>query len=148
VTSPSFLLPTGAVSQPFFTPTISLLPLGTPTGALCNNSTFVADIGVQDGAILKPGQRFAKGWLIQNTGICDWLPGYTLVRTGGNTDFSAPPFIIHSLKDVVPAGVIAEISLNMTAPKTPGTYEAFYQMYSNLNVPFGTGMSIRIEVRK
>ena len=148
VTPPIITLPPGGTNQPFFTPTISILPLGTPTGALCNNSAFVADIGVQDGAILKPGQQFAKGWLIQNTGFCDWLPGYSLVRTGGNTDFSAPPFIIHSLQDVVPAGVIAEISLHMTAPKTPGTYEAFYQMYSNLNVPFGTGMSIRIEVRK
>jgi hypothetical protein len=148
VAPPIFTIPTGGVNQPFFTPTISLLPLGTPTSALCNNSAYVTMIGVQDGAVLKPGQKFATGWLIQNTGICDWLPGYTLVRTGGNTDFSAPPFTIQSLQDVVPAGVIAEISLRMTAPKMPGTYEAFYQMYSNLNVPFGTGMSIRIEVKK
>jgi hypothetical protein len=145
---PVLTLPPGGTNQPIFTPTISLLPLGTPTGALCNNSAYVTMVGVQDGAILKPGQQFVTGWLIQNTGFCDWLPGYSLVRTGGNTDFSASPFSIRSPQDVVPAGAIAEISLHMTAPKTPGTYEAFYQMYSNLNVPFGTGMSIRIEVRK
>jgi len=145
---PVLTLPPGGTNQPIFTPTIALLPVGTPTGALCNDSAYVTMIGVQDGTVLKPGQQFSTGWLIQNTGFCDWLPGYGLVRTGGNTDFSASPFSIRSLQDVVPAGAIAEISMRMTAPKTPGTYEAWYQMYSNLNVPFGTGMSIRIEVRK
>lgn len=149
VTAPVFTPPVAGTQSAFFTPTLALLPSqATPTGVLCNNSIWVADIGVQDGAVLKPSQSFAKGWLVQNTGFCDWGVGYTLVQTGGNTNFSATPFAIRYPRDTVPAGAIAEISLNMTAPKQPGLYEAHYQMFSNLSVPFGTGLSISIEVKK
>ena len=147
--TPPVFTPQPVINLSTATATLSILPvLGTPTGALCNNSAFVRDIGIPDGTVLKPGQHFDKGWLIQNTGTCNWVAGYTLVQTGGNTNFSAATFIIHYPKDFVMAGAVAEISLSMTAPKQPGTYEAWYQMYSNLNVPFGTGMSVRIEVRK
>jgi len=136
-------------TQSAISPTLSLFPpLATRTGALCNNSAFVTDVGVPDNSILKPGQPFEKGWLVQNTGTCDWGVGYSLVRVGGNTTFDAPPYVINSLKDIVFVGQIAEITLRMVAPKTPGKYEAHYQMYSNLNMPFGTGLNIYIEVRK
>jgi len=46
------------------------------------------------------------------------------------------------------AGTIVEISLNLIAPRAPGMYEARYQMYTNLDLPFGTGMTVAIEVRK
>ena len=138
-------------NQPFTltTPTISLLPLqGTPTGALCNNSAYIRDVGTPDGTILKPNQQFAKGWLIQNTGTCNWLVGYRLVRVGGNTEFGGNTYAIHYPSDVVLAGEIVEISINLVTPRVPGMYEARYQMYTNLDVPFGTGMTVAIEVRK
>jgi hypothetical protein len=129
-------------------PTIALLPQATATGALCNNSAYVADVGVKDGTVLKPGQGFDKGWLLQNTGICDWTLGYYLKWIHGNTDFEAPLYVFRTLNSIVIPGQIAEVSLRMTAPKTPGKYEAFYQLYSNLDVPFGTGVSVSIEVKK
>lgn len=147
-TLPIFTLPAGT-NQTFFTPTLSLLPLqGTPTGALCDNSAYVMDVGTPDGTILKPGEKFAKGWLIQNTGTCNWGVGYHLVRVGGNTDFGGDTFIIRSTGGIVLAGAIAEISVNLIAPKMPGTYEARYQMYTNRDIPFGTGMTVTIQVRK
>jgi hypothetical protein len=131
------------------TPTLSLLPAaGTPTGVLCNNSIFIRDVGIRDGAILKPGQNFEKGWVVQNTGVCTWGAGYTLVQTGGNTDFNAATFTIRDPLDFVEPGEWFEISLKMTAPRTPNMYEAHYQMYSDQGIPFGTGMTIRIEVRR
>jgi hypothetical protein len=150
-TLPIFTLPAGTVQQPLpiYTVTFSFLPLqGTPTGALCDNSAYVRDIGTADGTILKPGQKFAKGWLIQNTGTCNWGVGYHLVRVGGNTDFGGDMFVIRSSDHIVLAGTIAEISINLIAPKTPGTYEARYQMYTNLDIPFGTGMTVAVQVRK
>ena len=128
--------------------TLSLLPQATVTGGLCNNSAYVADVGMPDGSVLKPGQAFVKGWLIMNTGTCNWIAGYSLQRVGGNTNFDAPIFTIQLLKDFVIPGQITEISLHMTAPKTPGKYEARYQMYSDLIVPFGTGLTVSIEVKK
>jgi hypothetical protein len=152
-TPPLFTLPAGGSGQPFTlpTPSFSLLPLpvqGTPTGALCDNSAYIRDIGTADGTVLKPGQAFAKGWLIQNTGTCNWGVGYHLVRVGGNTDFGGDTFAIRLTSDIVLAGTITEISVNLIAPKTPGIYEARYQMYTHLDIPFGTGMTVAIEVRK
>ena len=145
-TSPIFTLPAGTFQ---LTPTFSILPVqATPTGPLCDNSVYIRDIGTPDGTILKPGAAFAKGWLIQNTGTCNWKIGYHLVRVGGNTDFGGAAFVIRSASDVVLSGAIAEISLNLIAPKTPGAYEARYQMYTNLDMPFGTGMTVAVEVRK
>lgn len=146
-----FTQPAGGTNQPLpiFTPTFSVLPLpGTPTQQLCNDSAYVRDVGTPDGTVLKPSQPFAKGWLIQNTGTCNWAVGYHLVRVGGNTDFGGDFYAIRFPSDVVLAGTIVEISLNLVAPKQPGTYEARYQMYSNLDIPFGTGMTVAVEVRK
>jgi len=130
------------------TPTLFLPPLPTPTGPLCNDSVYIRDVGTKDGTVLKPGQAFAKGWLIQNTGVCKWTAGYRLVRVGGNTDFGGATFVIRYPNQEVAPGAIAEISLNLVAPKQPGTYEGRYQMYTDLNVPFGTGMTVAVEVRK
>jgi hypothetical protein len=150
-TLPLFTLPAGATGQPFvnITPTFSILPVqATPTGPLCDNSAYVRDVGTPDGTILKPGQPFAKGWHIQNTGTCAWKVGYHLVQVGGNTNFGGGGFAIRSPSDVVLPGVIVEISLNLVAPKQPGKYEARYQMYNDRDVPFGTGMTVAVEVQK
>jgi Ig-like domain from next to BRCA1 gene len=149
-TLPIFTFPAGGnTPSSILTPTFSLLPLqGSPTGALCDNSAYVTDVGTVDGTILKPGQQFAKGWLIQNTGTCNWKVGYHLVQVGGNTNFGGDTFAIHFPSEIVLAGTIVEISLNLVAPKQPGTYEARYQMYTNLDIPFGTGMTVAVEVRK
>ena len=150
-TLPLVTLPSGGTNQPFSLtpPTLSLLPLqGTPTGALCDNSAYIRDVGTPDGTILKPNQQFAKGWLIQNTGTCNWVGGYHLVRVGGNTDFGGDTFVIRLPSEVVLAGTIVEVSINLVAPKTPGTYEARYQMYNDRDIPFGTGMTVAVEVRK
>jgi len=150
-TLPLFTLPAGATGQPLVlsSPTFSILPAqGTPTGALCDNSAYIRDVGTPDGTVLKPGQAFAKGWLIQNTGTCNWKVGYHLVQVGGNTNFGGDTFIIHFPSEIVLPGTIVEISLNLVAPKQPGTYEARYQMYTNLDIPFGTGMTVAVEVKK
>jgi hypothetical protein len=147
-TLPIFTLPAGTF-QLLPTATFSILPIqATPTGPLCDNSTYIQDIGTKDNTILKPGAAFPKGWFIQNTGTCNWKVGYHLVRVGGNTDFGGDTFVIRSQSEIVLVGTIAEISLRLFAPKTPGTYEARYQMYNDRDVPFGTGMTVAIEVRK
>lgn len=150
-TLPLFTLPAGATGQPLIltTPTFSVLPpQSSPTGALCDNSAYIQDVGMPDNTILKPGQPFAKGWLIQNTGTCNWKVGYRLVQVGGNTNFGGDTFVIRSPSQIVLAGAIVEISLNLVAPKQPGKYEARYQMYNDRNVPFGTAMTVAMEVQK
>jgi len=153
---PSTLTPAGLppVNIPTINPLLAtpgnpLLPgLPTSTGVPCNDSMFILQFGAQDGSVLRPGQGFGVGWRIQNVGVCNWAPGYALVQTGGNTNFGGNTFVIRTPQEAVASGAIVDISLNLVAPKKPGVYEAWYQMFSDKNVPFGTGMSIRIEVRK
>lgn len=145
-TIPIFTLPGGAGQ---LTPTLSLLPAqATPTGPLCDNAAHIRDIGTADGTVLQPGQPFPKGWIVQNTGTCDWIIGYRLARVGGNTDFGGATWVIRFPNQVVAAGATAEISLNLVAPKTPGMYEAHYQLYTHLGIPFGTYLTVAVEVRK
>jgi len=141
----------GATQPPLgvFTPTFSIIPgAGTPTVALCNDSAYVRDVGTVDGTKLKPGQAFEKGWHILNTGTCNWAIGYHLVHVGGNTNFGGDAFVIRFASDVVLSGGLVEISLHLVAPNKPGKYEARYQMYTNQDIPFGTGMTVAIEVEK
>ena len=149
-TQPLFTLPPGT-NPPFglSTPTFSIIPSqATPTGQLCNDSTYYRDVGAPDGTILKPGQAFVKGWLMLNSGSCNWGIGYRLVRVGGNTEFGGDSFAIRFPSEVVLPGTLVEISLNLVAPKQPGKYEARYQMYTNLDIPFGMAMTVAIEVQK
>ncbi|MEW5938136.1 MAG: NBR1-Ig-like domain-containing protein [Chloroflexota bacterium] len=129
-------------------PTLLFPPLPTQTGRPCNDSLYIGDVGVPDGSTLKVGQTFQKGWILQNTGYCDWGLGYSLQRVGGNTTFDTIPYVIRNLNQVVFAGQWAEITLNMTAPKTPGTYEARFQMYSDKSIPFGMAVTIAVVVKR
>lgn len=140
----------GVTQPPLGAPThlFPLPGLGTPTAPLCNDSAYVRDVGTVDGSKLKPGQAFEKGWLIQNTGTCNWGIGYRLVHVGGNTNFGGDAFVIRFPSDIVLSGTITEISLRLVAPNKPGTYEARYQMYTNQEIPFGTAMTVAIEVQK
>ncbi len=133
------LTPTPPVLQP---------PIATPTGPLCNDLAWVTDIGLPDGSVVKPETVFKKGWLVKNTGICKWETGYHLVQVGGNTNFGGATFVIRTPQQEVKPGEIAEISLTLVAPKQPGKYEAHYQMYSHQQVPFGSLLSIFVEVRR
>jgi hypothetical protein len=131
------------------TSTISLFPaLPTNTGIPCNDSVFIADVGVPDGSTVKAGQTFQKGWILQNTGYCDWGMGYSLVRVGGNTSFDTAPWVVNSMADAIFSGQFGEITLTLAAPKTPNTYEAYYQMYSDKQIPFGTLLSVSVVVKR
>ena len=128
--------------------TLFLPPLPSATGIPCDNSLYITDVGVPDGSSIKVGQPFQKGWVLQNTGYCDWGIGYSLQRVGGNATFDTVPYLINNLNRVVFAGQMVEITLNMTAPKTPGTYEARFQMYSDKGIPFGMAVTISVVVKR
>jgi hypothetical protein len=140
--------PAGLTPGALGSPTSLFPPLPTATGIPCNDSLYIADVGVPDGSTLKVGQTFQKGWILQNTGFCDWGIGYSLLRIGGNATFDTVPYIINNLNRVVFAGEYVEITLNMTAPKTPGAYEARFQMYSDKSVPFGMAVTISVVVKR
>ncbi|RPJ23919.1 MAG: hypothetical protein EHM33_19505 [Chloroflexi bacterium] len=110
----------------------------TPTivPASCDKVDFVADISVPPGTVMSPGATFTKTWRLANVGSCTWTPSYQLVFFSGEQmgAVSSAQFTGY-----VAPGQIANFSLNMTAPSTPGSYRGYW-MFKNANgTLFGAG---------
>lgn len=134
-----------------FTPFSTVPPAAGPTSALgdsCNNSSFQGDVTIPDGSVLKPGEDFQKTWALKNTGSCTWDEGYALVYIGGSKP-DLDPYTLEFKKksDFVASGTTVNISVNLTAPCTPGKYEGTWRMRSDSGYYFGTALSVYIEVK-
>lgn len=134
-----------------FTPLSSpAAPAAGPTASLgdsCNNNTFVADVTIPDGTVMKPGDDFLKVWRVQNTGSCKWDDGYKLAYIGG--DKKLDPYT-KDLKegDFVDAGATGDIGIELTAPLAEGKYTETFRMQADNGAFFGTPLTVVIEVKK
>ncbi|HSB01078.1 MAG TPA: CAP domain-containing protein [Anaerolineales bacterium] len=113
-----------STAQPSGTPATATPTVGTvaPTNpANCTNSaSFVADITVPDDTNVAGGSIFTKTWRIANNGTCVWGPDYKLTYYSEER-MSAP--------ESVPLGIAypgqnLDISVNLTAPTSPGRHQA------------------------
>ena len=168
---PTFALPTAGAGSPAPTtggalPTVSFnttpttpLPgftaLASPVapaattslGDACNNSAFEADVTIEDGSVLEPGQNFVKTWRIRNSGTCTWDEGYELVYIGGsNPDLDPYDLEFDSADDFVIGGETVDISLELTTPCEPGDYEGHWRMRNDQCAYFGTAVSVYVKV--
>ncbi|MEN6524198.1 MAG: NBR1-Ig-like domain-containing protein [Anaerolineaceae bacterium] len=135
--------------------TITLFPTLTPmeitntpvareniTPKPCDNAAYVSDVTIPDGSIMKPGEIFTKTWKIQNTGTCDWTTSYSIIFSygneldGGTTRIPSP----------VRSGNVGDISVNMVAPTTPGTYTGYWLMRNEVGDTFGEYVFVKIIV--
>lgn len=131
---------------PTETPTIAFATdptqaaLGTPA-ALCDDYDFnlsTLDVTIPDGTPMSPGQEFVKTWKIRNTGICTWDTTYRPIFS-----YSSPPNVRMNAQPVplsvlVAPGEEADVSVQFTAPSTPGRYTLYWQMVNGRGIPFGT----------
>ena len=142
----------GAVSTP--TPLIgaTVTPLGsatvaadtatpveaTPTEGACgtNLAVFVADVTVPDDTPFQPRTAFTKTWRLQNAGTCAWNTEYALVFDHGDP-LGAPVEVL--LLGEVPPRAAVDLSVNLVAPATPGTYSSFWKLRTDAGVEFGVG---------
>jgi hypothetical protein len=46
--------------------------------------TFVGDVTIFDGAVLRPGEHFTKVWQVKNSGTCTWTRAYTVEPVEGD----------------------------------------------------------------
>ncbi|MGB3699634.1 MAG: NBR1-Ig-like domain-containing protein [Anaerolineales bacterium] len=133
----------------------SMVP-GCPTGG--SNSpdcpglgttvaTFITDVTFPDGSIVSPGSSFIKTWRIKNVGTCTWNSEYALVFESGDA-MSGPAY--QQLTDIhIPPGESIDISVQLTAPDTPGTYRGDWKFRGPYGDIFGlsTGNPIWVEVK-
>ena len=105
-------------------------------------ATFVRDVTIPDGTPLSANQAFIKTWAMRNSGTSTWGSGYQLCFTGGHT-LGAP--------DCVPVSATApnatvEISVNMKAPGSGGTYRGNWRIKSPNGTWFGDPVWVIISV--
>ncbi|MEN8243242.1 MAG: NBR1-Ig-like domain-containing protein [Chloroflexota bacterium] len=132
--SPTLTIPPTAEPLPTNTPTIEIAtytPFPTqavtqagPALSSCDLASFVDDLSIPDGTELAPGQAFTKSWRIKNEGTCTWAAEYQMLYYGGEilSAETAYPLTDH---EVAPGDTL-DISIEMTAPTTEGTYNMYW----------------------
>ena len=134
---------------PTSTPTVTNTPtktLPTSTSVLptssCYSLAFISDVTIPDNTNMVPGEKFTKTWRVRNNGSCAWDAGFKLKSTGGNS-LGGTALIL--TKDVNP-GATTELSIFMTAPNKPGTYQSNWRMSNADGAYFGDDMYVIINV--
>ena len=127
------LPPTVTLAAPTKT---SVPPTATNIPIPCDRAQFVTDVTIPDGTKLAPGEAFEKTWRLKNTGSCTWTTSYALVFDSGDA-MDAPASV--NLPGSVAPGQTIDLSVEMTAPETPGTYRGNWKLRNASNARFGLG---------
>ncbi len=129
--------------------TMTITPIGERNEAGCYKLEFLGDKTIPPETRMRPGRKFTKTWTVRNAGSCTWTTQFSLVNSGGYH---------FGVKDAVPftqtiePGQTAEISIELTAPKTYGTYYSYWLIHSPYGNSFGFGekqelaLGVRINV--
>jgi len=102
----------------------------------CDSALFVADVTIPDGTTVAPGATFVKTWRLENNGTCTWSTSYSAVFTSG--DQLGAPAVVAMPSSVAP-GVSVNITVNLTAPTTPGHYRGNWKLRNASGGIFGVG---------
>ena len=110
-----------------------------------NDSEFVLDVTIPDGTHVAPGASFTKTWRIRNSGTCTWYPTYRIIFISGD-QMNGPQSI--PLRETVPPGSEVDISIDLIAPGTDGTYRGGWQLMASPQQysPFGAKPYVEIVV--
>jgi len=108
-------------------PTVTRQPAATAT-LVCDQAQFVKDVNIPDGSQVSPGASFTKTWRLENAGVCTWS-GYSLIFDRGELmGGTAQTF------GSVPPGQDVDVSVNFTAPMTPGSYRSYWRIRNSSGV--------------
>jgi hypothetical protein len=111
---------------------VEVAPVVQP-GDLVDDAKFEADISIPDGTVIQAGKPFQKIWRIRNTGTTTWSAGYKLVFVKDTPMTS----ILNLPVSQVGPGEITDITVNLTAPLTPGKYQSTWRMCNPQGQNFG-----------
>lgn len=99
--------------------TIAPLASATPN---CDQAQFISET-IPDGTNFNPGDTFTKVWRMKNIGTCTWT-GYALVFDTGEAMSGVSPISIGT----VAAGQEVDLSVNLKAPASSGTYRGYWRI--------------------
>jgi hypothetical protein len=136
-----------STSQPTITiaPTSTDAPQATATEQPCDIAGYVKDVTVPDGTEMEPNEAFTKTWRIENLGDCTWNSDYMIVFDEG--DAMSGPASQEITGGTVAPGAQVDISIDLIAPGSLGTYRGTYQLRNDDGVIFTVGgFWVEIEV--
>lgn len=107
------------------------------THSTCDLASFVADVTIPDGTEMDGGEAFTKTWELRNAGACTWNSSYLLVFYSG-TIMDGPSTQQLTTGTVAP-GETLDISVNLVAPGSTGTYFGYWILRNASGVNFGIG---------
>lgn len=118
-----------------------VLSVGIPSSTAaaqtyCDKAQFVADVTIPDGTSFERGTPFVKTWRLKNVGTCTWTTGYSLVFSSGEK-MGGPDSV--SLPYNVAPGQTVDLTVNLTAPSSPGAYRGYWKLQNASGVVFGIG---------
>ncbi|NDJ74981.1 MAG: peptidoglycan DD-metalloendopeptidase family protein [Chloroflexi bacterium] len=100
---------------------------------LIDQASYVADVTVEDGTSVQPGESFVKTWRMRNTGTSTWDQRYTLRFARGDR-MQGPDSV--PLTRMVRPGAVVDVSVRLTAPDTPGRHRSYWQLHNTRGVAF------------
>lgn len=136
--SPTFTATVVSQTNPTAVPTQSGSQSGVGLSS-CDLAAFVEDITIPDGTEMMPGQTFTKVWRISNEGTCTWTSGYQILYYGGEIMSTETAYALTDT-DIAP-GESLDISIEMTAPSTEGSYTMWWIMRNADGENFGVDAS-------
>ncbi len=117
-------------------------PAATATIAATAKPTYlvsnVVDVNYPDNTVVKPNTVFKKTWRVTNGGTGTWNANFKLVFVSGDA-MGGPAS--KPIGQVVTPGQTVEISVDLTAPATPKTYNGKWMLQTDAGASFGTGAS-------
>jgi len=101
----------------------------------CDQALFITDVTIPDGTLFAPGTTFTKTWRLRNTGTCTWTSGYALIFQSG--DVMDGPASAQLTSGTVGPSQTIDVSVELTAPASPGEYQGFWRLRNSSGVSFG-----------
>ena len=131
--TPATDTPQPDTAEPTDTQEATVTPSNTPLP--CNQARFVKDVSIPDGKVFPPNKNFTKTWRLRNTGSCAWTSGYKIIFDGGDAMGGASEVAVTG--GTVNPGEEVDVSVNLTAPGSGGTYRGNWKLKDPSDVVFG-----------
>ncbi len=147
--SPTLNVPTDTstpmpTDTPLPTNTIAFTPTNTPIP--CNLAGFISDVTIPDNTVMATNQNFTKTWRLRNIGTCTWTSAYTVAFINGDALGVSTGYSQSLTSTSIPPGGTVDISVNMTAPSSNGTYTGNWSIREPGGLTFGTNFIVKIKV--
>ena len=111
----------------------------TPTAeAACDQAAagHPIDVTIPDGTVMAPGEAFSKTWRLENVGTCTWTTLYALTFFSGN---SLNAHQVNYLPAEVEPGEVIDVTVDVEAPMTVGSYQSNWMLSNPNGELFGIG---------